>query len=287
MKRTVSMVVAASGTAIMFAVPALAQAPATAQVWDVRFVVDSTGPFAAGPTATQVGITMFARVGILPNTSATGTANFGVSRVGGAPGVFRWRFHDNVADAATVSQGTIHRGLTMEIDSRQLLDTAGHALAGHFAPFRGSFNPQVAPLYLGANDDPNNGTFFNVPIGQPQVTQLVGARGLNFGSDGSKPVGVATALDGNPANLLGKLTPVYRLYYVPSAASFGVRTISASVSGMSGRYRHHDFFFDPAAAAVPLPDQTFTFMVPAPGAGALMVLAGLTWAWRRRAGARA
>jgi len=79
MKRTVSMVVAASGTAIMFAVPALAQAPATAQVWDVRFVVDSTGPFAAGPTATQVGITMFARVGILPNTTASGTNNFGDS----------------------------------------------------------------------------------------------------------------------------------------------------------------------------------------------------------------
>ncbi|MBL8759248.1 MAG: hypothetical protein JNK35_12550 [Phycisphaerae bacterium] len=140
MRCEVASLLTAAGTAIMFAVPALAQAPATAQVWDVRFVVDSTGPFATGPTATQVGITMFARVGILPNTSGSGTQNLGVARVGGSNGVFRLTFRDAHAEVMAMPQGELHRGRTTDIDGRLLTDTAGQALAGHFAPFRGGFS---------------------------------------------------------------------------------------------------------------------------------------------------
>ncbi|MGD9688974.1 MAG: hypothetical protein AB7K52_01530 [Phycisphaerales bacterium] len=60
---------AALASAALIGMQALAQAPSTAQVWDVRFVADSDGAFAAGPSATQVGITICARVRILPSTA--------------------------------------------------------------------------------------------------------------------------------------------------------------------------------------------------------------------------
>jgi len=272
------MVVAASGTAIMFALPALAQAPATAQVWDVRFVVDSTGPFAAGPTATQVGITMFARVGILPG--AYSTNNFGVSRVGGQSGVCVLQFRDATAELLLLGQGRLDRGETVDVDGRPLTDPSGAMLAGHFAPFRGSFGPQVGPLYLGANTDPNNGVFANPAAGPVSVTQILGSRTVNFGSEGTGPIGAAVAVDAEPTHLVGDLAPIYRLYYLPTSHVGAARSVSVQVSGMSARYLVFVTGLPTASAAVPLPDQTFTFMVPAPGAGALMVLAGC--AWRRR-----
>jgi hypothetical protein len=114
-------------------------APATAQVWDVRYVVDSSGPFAAGPAATQVGITIFARVGILPNTASSGTNNLGVSRVGGPTSIFS--VTDPAAALAGQSQGSLLRGRTFEIDGRDLNDVAGQPLEGMFAPFRTGFAP--------------------------------------------------------------------------------------------------------------------------------------------------
>lgn len=93
------------GGCLALAAPALAQAPATAQVWDVRFVFDSSGPYMVAPGATQIGVTMYARVGILPNTSPTGTTNFGVGRLGGA--TFRMTVVDPDAAGAGANQGSV------------------------------------------------------------------------------------------------------------------------------------------------------------------------------------
>jgi hypothetical protein len=275
---------AAIGVAVHLRSAALAQAPATAQVWDVRFIVDATGPFAAGPTATQVGITMFARVGILPNSSASGTENLGVSRVGGGPGVLRWALTDSSAAALFVTQGRVERGRTVDIDGRALLDTNGEPLAGHFAPFRGSFAPQVAPLLLGANNNETNGALSNPTAGSVGLTYVAGSRALHPGSESSGPVGVAIAIDSNPASLIGDLAPVYRLYYFPNAHAGATREVVFTSTGMSARYAFGPDTFGglAAAVAVPLPDQAFTFVVPAPGAASALLLSTVALMRRRR-----
>lgn len=278
--------VAGSGSAVSVT---LAQAPPFAQVWDVRFIADQSGPYAAGPTASQVGITMYARVGILPNTSATGTANFGVSRVGGAGSGttgFRVLFSDGASRVDRLREGFIEPGRTSDIDGRDLLDTSGEPLRGHFAPFRGGFGPQEGPQFLGANSSPFNGEFFNPATTTPALANLIGSRTLHFGSEGTGRVGVAaTPTDANPANLIGDLTPVYRLYFTPTPG-FSGRVVTGSVRDMSARYL---LGLAPTgdglhAPAVDLPDREFAFVVPGPGGAVLgfaAVAAGLS---RRRRG---
>ncbi|MGD9691005.1 MAG: hypothetical protein AB7K52_11800, partial [Phycisphaerales bacterium] len=259
---------------------ATAQAPTSAQVWDVRFVVDSTGPFAEGPSATQVGITIFARVGILPNSSSTGTTNFGVSRVGG-PSV-RVEFADALAGALGTSQGRVEPGRPMDSDGRALVDTDGAPLVGHFAPFRGGFSPQVGPLFLGSNTDPSNGQFSNTAGGAPFVSNIVGQRPFNFGSEGSGPLGVATPIDSNPVNLIGDLTPVYRIYFLPTTQVGTPRLIRMSVTDLSARYV---MVFGAITLLPPvylLPDQALSFQVPGPGAGGLALVVAAACLRRRR-----
>lgn len=112
------------------------------------------------------------------------------------------------------------------------------------------------------------------------MTNVIGSRSLNFGSDGSGPQGVATAVDNNPANLQGEYSAVYRMYYFPRP---GAETITLNVTNMSARYVHAiNGTFSTAAPAVNLPNQSITVSIPAPGAGALVGLMGLAALRRRR-----
>lgn len=252
----------------------LAQAPTSAQVWEVRFTVDSSGAFAQGPNATAVGITMEARVSILPNTTAGGTTNFGISRVGGsgsATSGFRVTFTDALSAAGGLNQGSVQPGATGQAFS----DTNGNPIAGHFSAFRGSFSPQQGPQFMGSNTDPGNGLAVNPATGSPILANLVGSRSFNFGSDGSGPQGA----DGNFA-------PVYRMVFFPreDLTAAAVRNISVSVTGMSARYifalngtngsNGPNFTFG---------TQNFTFQVPTPGAAAVAGLGALALGRRRRA----
>ncbi|MGD9690720.1 MAG: hypothetical protein AB7K52_13635, partial [Phycisphaerales bacterium] len=260
---------------------ATAQAPTSAQVWDVRFVVDSTGPFSEGPSATQVGITIFARVGILPNTSALGTTNLGVSRVGASLNA-RIEFVDILAGGFGVSQGRVEPGRTIDIDGRAILDTNGQPLLGHFAPFRGSFSPQVAPQFLGSNTDPSNGVYTQAAGAAPSITSTVGSRQFNFGSDGTGPVGVATPVDDNPLNLIGDFTPVFRAYYFPSAEVGAARAVSVNTFGLTARYVVFVGGITINPPLYPLLNQSVTFQVPGPGMNGLALVVAVVCQRRRR-----
>jgi len=263
---SVCILLSAAGLAAATATSAMAQAPATAQVWDVQFIVDSSGPFAAGDTATAVGITMVARVGILPNTSATGTNNFGVSRVGGGSGTFFATFADPAGGPFISSAAP---GPTGEA----LLDSNGNPLAGHFRPFRGGFAPQGTG---GSNGDSANGIYGNNIAGNATVTSIVGTRSLGY--DGT-PLGAAT-FDGGGA-LVGDYAQVYRFLFIPKVAPG--RNITLGIQGLSARYLHTvNGEFATAAAAVNLGNQTIQFRVPTPGAAALLGLGGLAALRRRR-----
>ena len=260
------------------ATPVLGQAPATAQVWDVRFVFDSSGPYMVAPGTTQIGITMYARVGILPNSSATGTANLGVGRVGGSP--FRMTMVDPVAAGAGTNQGSVAQGRTTDTDGQNRLDTNGQPLAGHFSPFPGQFAPQVAPDFVGSNGDPSNGQANNPAIGSPFITAVVGSRSVNYGSDGSGPQGAAVAIDSDPANLQGEYASVYRMYYFPRP---GAETITLNVTNMSARYVHtFTNGFGVVSPVLGLPDRSTTITIPTPGATTLVGLLGLAALRRRR-----
>lgn len=221
------------------------QAPSTAQVWEVAFTPDTTGAAVPGELATQVGITMFARVSILPGTH--NTANFGISRVGGA--AFRMTFVDDHAAALGGNQGSIGRGQTRAIDGREtLVDISGSPLAGMFAPLRGSFQPQVAPLFLGSNTELNNGQITNPATGNPFVSNVIGSRAINYGSEGTGPYGTSA------------LVPIYRVVFFPApgpprsirmdATSIGARYLFA-VNGSNGS----------PSTAITLPNQSITFRV--------------------------
>ncbi len=281
-KNVIRTIVAVAGAAAC-TTSVLAQAPASAQVWDVQFVVDTTGAYAAGPSATQVGITMYARVGILANSSATGTTNFGISRVGGS--TFRVTANDALSAGQGLNQGSVGQGNVNDITGLSQVDTNGNPLAGHFAPFRGSFNPQVGPDFLGSNTEPANGTANNPATGSPFMTSVIGSRAFNFGAGGHGPQGVAQAADSNPANLLGELVPVYRVYYFPRAdfTANAVREVVVNVTNLSARYISAlNGNLATAAPAVNLPNQTFRFQIPTPGATALIGMGALAMLRRRR-----
>ncbi len=267
-KNVVRGLFAMAGLAVS-ASAALAQAPSSAQVWEVRFVVDSSGAFAAGPSATAVGITMEARVSILANTSATGTNNFGISRVGGANGTFRVTFTDALSAGGGLNQGSVAQGAT----GQAFNDTNGNPIAGHFSPFRGSFQPQQGPNFMGPNSEPNNGVANNPATGSPFLTQLVGSRAFNYGSDGTGAYGA------------GEFAPVYRMVFFPRPDFTGnaVRNVTVAVTGMSARYIHTvNGTLGVAATAVNLAPQNFSFQVPTPGAAALLGLGALAGLRRRR-----
>jgi hypothetical protein len=260
-----------------------AGAPTSAQVWDVQFVIDQSGPFAEGATASAVGITLVARVGIRPNTSPFGTENLGVWRVGGSgtpASGFRMLFNDAVSGGAGLGQGTIASGQTATgpFAETPRNDASGDPLSGAFFPFRSSFDPAGLPN-PGDNDNPFNGTFVNPAMGNPVATNITldRARGWNTVPT---PLGVAT-LDAAGNITGGDYAAVYRFLYTPRAA--GDRQITVSVLGMSARYafqRQGDFSLN--GAIFNLPTMSFSFRVPAPGAAAMVGPAGLALCRRRR-----
>jgi hypothetical protein len=249
---------------------AQAQAPASAQRWQFAFVVDSSGPFAASETATAVGITIIARVGIMPNSSPFGTNNLGVARVGGGEGTF---FMDFADPAGGPFQSSATHGPTGEG-----VDTDGNPLAGHFRAFRGSFAPQQGPDFVGDNNDPANGIFSNVG-NNARVTSVVGSRSLNYNGT---PLGVAT-LDAGGNIIGGDFANVYRVLFVPKPAA--ARTISLSWQGLSSRYVFLDVGGGQtlSTAGPNLANGNVTFRVPTPGAAALLGLGALVGLRRRRA----
>ncbi|MGE0302502.1 MAG: hypothetical protein AB7Q91_07260 [Phycisphaerales bacterium] len=248
---------------------ASAQAPSSAQRWEFAFIPDSTGPFAAGESTTAVGITLVARVGIMPNASASGTANFGVSRIGGGNGTFFMNFSDPAG--GPFASGVTH-GPTGEGN-----DTNGNPLAGHFAAFRGSFAPQVGPDFVGSNLDDANGIFSNIGD-DPRVTSVVGSRQLNFNGT---PLGVAQ-LDGAGNIIGGDFALVYRVLFLPKAAAS--RNITLSWQNISGRYVFGiQGTNTQTASSGALANGSITFRVPTPGAAALLSLGGLAAMRRRRA----
>lgn len=251
------LAVAGLATVAVVSTPVMAQAPASAQNWTVQFVADTSGPFAASESTTAVRITMLARVTISPNASATGTNNFGVSRVGGGNGTFFANFSDPAGGPFASTAGPAPTG-------EAGLDAGGQPLAGHFAAFRGGFAPQGTG---GFNNDSANGIYSTVG-GNARVTSIVGSRAI-----------------GNDGTILGvsDFVAVYSFMFFPKPATS--RSITLNVTGISGRYLQSlsGGGFATAAPAVNLPDQSITFRVPAPGAAALMGLSGLVALRRRRA----
>ncbi|MGQ0628784.1 MAG: hypothetical protein ACT4PL_11875 [Phycisphaerales bacterium] len=292
-KNVVRGLLAVSGLACA-ALSANAQsgAPSSAQVWEVRFLVDSTGDFAAGPNATAVGITMQARVGIRANTTTAGTVNFGVNRVGGlnttsAP-AFLMTFADPLDTAA--NHGTLARGATGEIlNGNPINDSAGNALAGHFANYRTAF----APLGTGgANTDATNGVVGTAANGNQTITNISGSRSSNNTNPGNvgSPSSVGGALGASTVNgdgtLTGDFASVFRFVYFPRF-ELGVtfpRNITVNVANLGVRYlfRDNGGLFS-VSTELRLPNSSFTFQVPGPGAAALVGLGGLVAARRRRA----
>jgi len=269
-----------------------AQAVASNQVWEVRFVVDNAGPFAQGPNATAVGITMQARVALRANTATNGSTNLGISRVGGSPNTsgtgFLMTFADPLDSAA--NHGTIGRGETGEqFNGSGINDSTGAALAGHFAAYRGSYAPSGSG---GSNTDTSNGTFATAANGNQTVTNVVGSRAFGNTNPGnlapSAPGGAlgAATLNGD-GTLSGEFASIYRFIYTPRF-QLGVtfpRDITVTAANMGVRYVFRDQGGGnfSAANAVVLPAQTFTFRVPGPGAAALVGLGGLIAGRRRRA----
>lgn len=289
---------------------AYAQAPASAQVWQVRYVIDRYGIDAGGnevliepdnPSAVRVDITMQGRVGIRPNSSPSGVANFGVSRIGGSAGganPFRLQVRDAAAEAEDRNQGRLARGLTGEIRPLNaagefdpagvptlLRDPSGQPLAGAFAPFRGPLlGAEASPIHVGRNDDnANNGSFANPAAGRPSVGSIVASRIIFVGAEGTTGgLGVAQ-LDAQGAIVGGDFASFYRLSYFPQVGLD--RPIELITSNLSVRYLHAiTGSFGVAAPALNLTIPNVTFRVPAPGPTTLLLpgLAILT-ARRRRA----
>lgn len=240
---------------------AAAQAPASAQVWDVKFQVDG-----AGADATEVTITLLARVGIKPNASASGTNNLGVSRVGGNLNVFNLIATD---PSASAGQSRFERGLVPGTASN------GDPLAGTFSAFRQGFAPSGTN---GLNSDTQNG-ILSATTSQARVTSLIQSRQTGFNGTA---LGVAQ-LDGTGAIVGGDYAEIYKLVYIPKIGESN-RTISVAATGISARYlfRNDGGGNASAGTAINLPAQTFTFQVPAPGAAMVLGFAGLAAGRRRR-----
>ena len=303
MKNAVRMLFAGAGMAM--AMSAFGQgAPASAQVWDIRFDVDTSGPFAAGPNATAVGITLRARVGIVPGTYVTG--NFGVSNVGGSAGAggaftnanstnFNMTFID--PNGNSPNQGSIGRGAVGAVDGmgNVILDSGGAPMAGLYPTFRGSFGSTG-----GDNTNASNGVFGTNALGNAVASGIVGSRAAFNNNPGNISPGApggalgAATFDGNGfgvANLVGGYADVYRFIYLPKpdfTTAFD-REITVNVRNINVRYlaanNGTDLFTASASTTRLFTVQplTFRFQVPTPGAAALLGLGGLCAARRRRA----
>lgn len=239
-----------------------AQAAAADQVWDVRFVVSGAG----ATNANAVTITMQARVAIKP--TASNTNNFGVSRVGGNNGTFFISATDPANSAGAFS--TFEQGATGQGN-----DVNSNPLAGTFLQFRQGYSPSGTG---GSNTDVQNG-IYTASAANAQITNLI--HGRTTGYDGT-PLGVASGT--TVATLTGAYADIYRFVYIPRPGTNN-RTITVNVTGISARYlfQNNGGGNMSNSSALNLPNQQFSFVVPTPGAAALVGLAGLAGLRRRRA----
>lgn len=287
-------------------------APTSAQRWEVRFRIERFSPegvllsdtfntdaitYNTSASVGRVDITYQGRVGILPNTF--GTANLGISRLGGAGSNttgFRIVFTDQIAKQMTLNQGTVDRGLTGD----------GNAIGnepnrGMFAPFRSTLQNWTAAAN-GSNSNAANGQLFNPATGSPVTAFVGGGRTTSFGdgpggdpSDDSSPLAVGQGTGGpvgvatiNGAGLSGGFASYYKASFVPSQGPqlAMARAVTVAVLGQSARYL---FVYNELGRAsngvnANLPDVNFAFYVPAPSSGAAMVALGLLSSRRRRLG---
>ncbi|MFN0011511.1 MAG: hypothetical protein ACKVS8_07695 [Phycisphaerales bacterium] len=299
---------------VAFAGTAAAQqffgAPTNAQRWELRYRIERFSPsrvllsdtfntdaisYDTNVSVGRVDITNQARVGILPNS--IGTANLGVSRLGGGGfGTFGFRmiFIDAPAIGPGGDHGHLERGLTGDGSA-----AGGEPNRGLFAPFRGAF-PEWSPAAQGSNTDPANGRFTTYVVGLPTLYSIVGGRFLNFGdgpggdpSDDNAPlpagagtggpVGAAT-IDG--AGLAGEFANYYKVSYFPSDSPDNTtpRAVVVAAVDQTARYlfRANGGGLVSSSRDYALPNADFTFFVPAPSCGVLLAACGLLAARRRR-----
>lgn len=292
---------------LTFAASAFAQAPASAQVWEVRYLVDRYAVDSGGneiliapdnPYATRVDVTIQGRVGIRPNSSSTGTSNAGVGRLGGGQGSgFRFEIRDAVSEAANLNQGSLARGLTGEsrtLDANGffdpggtptlLRDPAGQPLAGLFAPFRGGLNnANTSPIGVGRNDDDlANGLLANPVIGRPTAANVVGLRTIFLGADGTSasPLGAAQ-VDAAGNIISGDFVSYFRLSYFPRPGE--ARTINFNAINMNARYLTSiNGTFGVPAPIRNIGNSGTSFQVPGPSGAALLIPALAALSRRRR-----
>jgi hypothetical protein len=283
---------------------------------EIRIVVDGTmgSPFQAGsnffpqasasnPIPTAVGLTIQARV------RTTGTfANWGISRAGFVSGPSSWITHNDTLTNTTSAQWT---------DVRNAFNRGATGDAGSPAPRLGLFNYFRNNVTTAQNIASGNGTFVNtfnnglMQTGAPNASNnwVAGAAsGSNFGGivgvDGNVPLQSSSAAFQNftPADATSSTVvdsgwqSVYRFLFIPRTntsdpnrevlvrAGFRVvwATLLGDVSGVG------DGPFSLGAAASGQQDTTIKigearFLVPTPGAAALLGLGGLAVARRRRA----
>jgi len=247
MNRRTWAVVAACAGPMGWAGPSLGQAASSAQVWDVRFETDCRD-------APAIGITMKARVAVLPNPA--GTANFGVLRCGGAEGSVQLTLAHAHASVDGLGHGTISPGTTGDVGSGGALrlDTGGQPLTGTHWAFRGVFLPAGTG---GSNGDAFNGLVGIDGQGRTTITSLVNSR---LGLWDGVPRGWAT-LNGSEG-LAGEFASIYRWVYVPAGRTGREYepTATLTVRDLSARYVYAVNGQTPVGAAVcPVPDQVFSF----------------------------
>lgn len=294
---------------------ALAQ---TAQ-WGVELVLDNDPRLAAmgvnygsnallpGPTATAVGITLIARVGI--TGGATSLGNFGIAAFGGGGNSANPNSRFSHNDAISNVTNTLWTSPAMAMQ-RGVSDPTG-AMRGLISSTAMSGSPDGrAANYRGflsgnaVNNSPTaNATGSTTPTDIPYTTGVNNGNGFITMSGGSAVILAATgqrgalSTSGGPAptnfGTTGAMSPWYALYhmvFVPRTQGHdvqdAVRDVTVSFEGafryatmvnsIGGNYNFATSGLSARQSA------SVTFTVPTPGAIAVLGLGGLVAGRRRR-----
>jgi hypothetical protein len=284
--------------------------------WSTFSVISTTGDASSKQNIGRVDITYQGRVGIVGQNEANpgdstrpqNQRNYGVNRLGGSGSVtgtgFFLRFTDpSTYTSALVSPHRLERAATGETrGGNGVNDTSGNPVAGTFMPFRVGFTPTGAPFAQGSNTDGNNGAISNPASGLGAVTlaNLTGARGSNFGGDGTaSAIGVAQ-LDETNSIVGGDFANFYKMSYFPKPDYSNVdsqvyRRVTLAHSGGSNTNPRYLFAAQSPTnyssgngpnfpgTGIGTGSLSINFFVPTPGAAALAGLAAVAGLRRRRA----
>lgn len=306
------------GVAGLASMASAQSAPTSHQIWETRYQIQrfglggellstsfgsstssgliDSGTGVAYATDVSVGsvlVTLQGRVAIRrPAGSTFSSNNLGISRLGGpntgTNPLFRLTFTDSVSLAAGLSQGTLGRGATGEGN-----DSSGLALAGAYSPFRSGFvtGGDADANNVGRNSDTNNGIFSNPANGALVASGLTGGRGFFEGAFG----GSAFAVGSGGVSETGDLgdTPFANYYsfsytprFTPGAVDPNVnnpRLVNVSSVNQTAQYIFAvSGNLASSGTLFRIPDFSFSFAVPTPGAAALLGLGGLVVGRRRR-----